>query len=207
MGAARLDPNQGARKSRAARKNRGLEGQSGTVASRNLQTWLTLGNRLNFRPPFRKTLVFHLTGKVDKKLRSRLSFRAAVQFGCVWVRGGGMSADIASIAVSAKEMSGRCPVDHSSRIRQRSTPGWSDGLRCSAGKREFKFGRYAVAHIRDGGEFAAAMREFRREVADYRKTGFLAILSHDDEPVRFRRRRTPPPRENDARGGVDRRCG
>jgi hypothetical protein len=64
-------------------------------------------------------------------------------------------------------------------IRQRSIPGWSTGLRCSAGKREFKLGRYSIAHIRNGGEFAVAMRDFRREVAVYRKTGFLAILAHD----------------------------
>ncbi|WEK48542.1 MAG: hypothetical protein P0Y66_11935 [Candidatus Kaistia colombiensis] len=49
-------------------------------------------------------------------------------------------------------------------------------LRCSAGKREFQLGRYTVAHIRNGYQFSEALKAFRQDVEDYRKTGFLAIV-------------------------------
>lgn len=50
-------------------------------------------------------------------------------------------------------------------------------LRCSAGKREFQLGRYTVAHVRNGYQFLEALGTFRLDVEDYRKTGFLAIVS------------------------------
>lgn len=49
-------------------------------------------------------------------------------------------------------------------------------LRCSAGKREFQLGRYTVAHVRNGYQFLEALKTFRLDVEDYRKTGFLAIV-------------------------------
>ncbi len=58
------------------------------------------------------------------------------------------------------------------------------GLHCSAGRREFKLGRYLVAHFRNGAEYAAAFARFRREVAEERKTGFLALLVHDEARYR-----------------------
>ena len=54
------------------------------------------------------------------------------------------------------------------------------GLQCSAGRREFKLGRYLLARFRNGAEYAAAFAEFRSEVAEKRKTGFLALFVHDE---------------------------
>jgi hypothetical protein len=53
------------------------------------------------------------------------------------------------------------------------------GLQCSAGKREFRLGRYFVTRFAQGREYAEALAAFRREVAAYRKTGFLAIFDHE----------------------------
>jgi hypothetical protein len=77
--------------------------------------------------------------------------------------------------MSAESPVERCPFDGLS-------PGtfdawWSGGLQCSAGKREFKLGRYFVAGFRGGADYSAAMEQFRREVAAYRKTGFLAVFA------------------------------
>ncbi len=58
------------------------------------------------------------------------------------------------------------------------------GLQCSAGRREFKLGRYSVAHVRNGADYAAAFARFRREVAEERKTGFLAIFAYDESCFR-----------------------
>lgn len=55
-----------------------------------------------------------------------------------------------------------------------------DGLYCSAGKREFKLGRYHVARFANGRDYAAALAEFRGEVMAQRKTGFLGIFVHDE---------------------------
>ena len=54
------------------------------------------------------------------------------------------------------------------------------GLRCSAGRREFKLGRYFIAPFRNGSEYAVAMAQFRTEVALRRKTGFLGLFIHDE---------------------------
>jgi hypothetical protein len=54
------------------------------------------------------------------------------------------------------------------------------GLHCSAGKREFALGRYFVTRFRNGSDFSEALEQFRREVADYRKTGFLGLYVHDE---------------------------
>ena len=73
--------------------------------------------------------------------------------------------------------SGRCPFDHQKRdVLDEFLDG---GLQCAAGKREFRLGRYFVAHFRTGAEYAAAMAAFRGEVAEHYKTGFLAIFDHD----------------------------
>ncbi len=56
----------------------------------------------------------------------------------------------------------------------------NDGLQCAAGRREFKAGRFLVARFRNGAEYAEAFEQFRREVAEERKTGFLALLIHDE---------------------------
>ena len=50
------------------------------------------------------------------------------------------------------------------------------GLHCAAGKREFKLGRYFVSRVKNGTEFRSCFDAFRREVADMRRTGFLAIF-------------------------------
>ncbi len=52
----------------------------------------------------------------------------------------------------------------------------ANDLRCSAGKREFQLGRYSVSHIRNGYQFAAAFDRFAAEVAQFEKTGFMAIV-------------------------------
>lgn len=58
------------------------------------------------------------------------------------------------------------------------------GLQCSAGRREFKLGRYSLARFRNGADYAAAFANFRREVAEERKTGFLALFVHDEARYR-----------------------
>lgn len=81
---------------------------------------------------------------------------------------------------------GRCPFHNGDAGRRREVDfeQWlQSGLQCSAGKREFRLERYQVARFRNGHEFAEALARFRREVAAYRKTGFLAILD-SDEPCR-----------------------
>lgn len=59
------------------------------------------------------------------------------------------------------------------------------GLLCTAGRREMKAGRYHVATVRNGGDYAAELTLFRREVAEMRKTGLLAICEFDGAPARF----------------------
>jgi hypothetical protein len=87
-------------------------------------------------------------------------------------------ADIATRAVSAEGATGRCPF-HS--LSPETFDEWLErGLQCSAGRREFKLGRYFVARFRTGADFAEAMEQFKREVAEYRKTGFLALFVHDE---------------------------
>jgi hypothetical protein len=97
-------------------------------------------------------------------------------------------ADMASWALSAgafpqpaeppdQAIAGKCPFPHQ---RADVFQAWLEGgLQCAAGKREFRLGRYHVARFRTGSEYARAMAEFRGEVAEHRKTGFLAIFAHD----------------------------
>ena len=74
--------------------------------------------------------------------------------------------------------SGRCPF-HS--LQPDAFDDWLErGLQCSAGRREFRLGRYLVARFRNGAEYAEAFGQFRRAVAGERKTGFLALLVHDE---------------------------
>jgi hypothetical protein len=87
-------------------------------------------------------------------------------------------ADIAMRAVSAESVHGQCPF-HS--LSPEVFDEWLErGLQCSAGKREFKLGRYFVARFRNGGDFSEALEQFRREVAEYKKTGFLCLFIHDE---------------------------
>jgi hypothetical protein len=68
----------------------------------------------------------------------------------------------------------RCPFH---QPKSQPFEDWLDGgLQCTAGKREFRLGRYFVTSFATGGEYAEALADFRREVAAYRKTGFLAIF-------------------------------
>jgi hypothetical protein len=96
-------------------------------------------------------------------------------------------AGIASDAVSAVEPRGKCPFHTGSSSDNPSAQLFEDwlssGLHCSAGKREFKLGRYTVARFRTGRDYAEALDRFRADVAAYRKTGFLALLTSD--PARF----------------------
>lgn len=58
---------------------------------------------------------------------------------------------------------------------------WLDtGLLCNAGKREFKLGRYFLTRFRSGTEFLEGLSLFRREVAAYRKVGFLSLYVYDE---------------------------
>jgi hypothetical protein len=71
-----------------------------------------------------------------------------------------------------------CPFHPSSEIPSQPFEEWLEtGLRCSAGKREFQLDRYSVAHIKTGEQFNDAVGVFRRDVAEFRKTGLLAIVS------------------------------
>ena len=70
----------------------------------------------------------------------------------------------------------RCPFHQQSDPFEKWLEG---GLQCMAGKREFRLGRYQVARFRNGLEYAAALADFRRAVAEHEKTGFLAILATD----------------------------
>ncbi len=91
-------------------------------------------------------------------------------------------ADIATRAVSADSVTARCPF-HS--LSPEVFDEWLErGLQCSAGKREFKLGRYFVARFRNGADFTEALEQFRGEVADYKKTGFLALYVHDENRCR-----------------------
>jgi hypothetical protein len=78
----------------------------------------------------------------------------------------------------SKAGGGRCPF-HS--VQPDVFGDWLDGgLQCAAGKREFRLGRYYVARFRNGSEYAEAFGKFRSEVAEERKTGFLALLVQDE---------------------------
>jgi len=58
---------------------------------------------------------------------------------------------------------------------------WLDsGLQCTAGKREFKLGRYFLTRFCSGAEFLEGLSLFRREVAAYRKVGFLSLCVYDE---------------------------
>jgi hypothetical protein len=73
----------------------------------------------------------------------------------------------------------RCPFHERSTnpSANESFGAWlQSGLQCTAGKREFRLGRYHVARFRTGEQFAQALGAFRNEVAAYQKTGFLAIF-------------------------------
>lgn len=77
-----------------------------------------------------------------------------------------------------RPVGGKCPF-HS--LQPDVFANWlEDGLRCSAGRREFKAGRFFVTRFRNGTEYAEAFAQFRRQVAEERKTGFLALLVHDE---------------------------
>lgn len=71
-----------------------------------------------------------------------------------------------------------CPFGgHSHSISQADFETWlGTELRCSAGKREFQLGRYSVARVRNGYQFAQAFADFEVDVQERRKTGFLAIV-------------------------------
>ena len=85
-----------------------------------------------------------------------------------------LSAGVASRADFPSSATAGCPFPHQ---HPDAFADWLEhGLQCAAGKREFKLGRYHVARVRTGGEYRAAFNEFRSNVAEMRKTGFLAIF-------------------------------
>lgn len=51
-------------------------------------------------------------------------------------------------------------------------------LMCSAGRREFRLGRYHVAMVRNGADYAREADVFLSGVRDHSRTGFLAVLSN-----------------------------
>jgi hypothetical protein len=97
-------------------------------------------------------------------------------------------ADVAPEARSAEAFFGssakpevsasRCPF-HDQRPSETFETWLETGLQCAAGKREFRLGRYHVARFKSGKEYAAALADFRAEVALRQKTGFLAIFDHN----------------------------
>ena len=73
---------------------------------------------------------------------------------------------------------GRCPFHDHPQPETFET--WLEtGLHCTAGKREFRLGRYHVARFKTGREYATALADFRMQVAERQKTGFLAIFDHN----------------------------
>lgn len=91
-------------------------------------------------------------------------------------------ADVAGGIASAGARGGRCPFHNHSPD---PLDEWVErGLYCSAGKREFKLGRYHVARFRNGTEYRHALEAFRSGVAEHRKTGFLALFTHDEQTCR-----------------------
>ena len=79
---------------------------------------------------------------------------------------------------SDSDGSAKCPFHESiSPFSEASFEDWlNTDLRCSAGKREFQLGRYLVAHVRNGYQFARAFEDFKQDVESRAKTGFLAIV-------------------------------
>jgi hypothetical protein len=78
-----------------------------------------------------------------------------------------------------------CPY-HGQEKQETEFQKWLEtGLRCSAGKREFKLDRYHVAYVANGADYARELEFFRREVVDFRKTGFLAIVTADMSSYRM----------------------
>jgi hypothetical protein len=78
----------------------------------------------------------------------------------------------------ARGPAGRCPF-HS--LRPDAFDAWLEqGLQCAAGRREFKLGRYFISRFRNGADYLDAFAQFQRRVADESKTGFLALLVHDE---------------------------
>ena len=85
-----------------------------------------------------------------------------------------LSAGVASRADYPPGLNTGCPFPHQ---RRDAFADWLEhGLQCAAGKREFRLGRYHVARVHTGSEYRTAFDEFRRGVAEMRKTGFLAIF-------------------------------
>lgn len=81
--------------------------------------------------------------------------------------------------VASAESPARCPFRS---LSPELFDDWLEsGLQCSAGKREFKLGRYFVARFRNGSDFREALEQFRYEVIRHEKTGFLAMLVHDED--------------------------
>ena len=79
----------------------------------------------------------------------------------------------------APTAAGRCPFPHT---KTDAFQAWLEtGLQCMAGKREFRLGRYEVAFVRTGADFATALTHFRTGVADHAKTGFLAIFAENTQ--------------------------
>jgi hypothetical protein len=94
-------------------------------------------------------------------------------------------AEMAPAALSAEVLFGHGPKADASAKRcpfhaTETFETWLEtGLQCTAGKREFRLGRYHVAHFKTGGEYVKALADFRAEVAEHQKTGFLAIFDHN----------------------------
>jgi hypothetical protein len=77
---------------------------------------------------------------------------------------------------------GRCPFHNP---QPEAFEAWIErDLRCSAGRREFRLGRYFVSRFHDGAGYRQALQQFRKEVAGHRKTGFLALFEHDEARCR-----------------------
>lgn len=82
------------------------------------------------------------------------------------------SADVRETRPAAPR-AGKAPVN----VKPEVFDAWLEsGLQCAAGKREFRLGRYHVAHVANGEDYVRALEAFRRHVAEHAKTGFLAIF-------------------------------
>ena len=83
------------------------------------------------------------------------------------------SADARESRPATAPLRGKSPINAKPEVFD----AWLEsGLQCAAGKREFRLGRYHVAHVANGEDYARALAAFRRHVAEHSKTGFLAIF-------------------------------
>ena len=93
-----------------------------------------------------------------------------------------MSESLQADVVNVRAETAHCPF-HSSGADFDFQHWLQRDLMCSAGKREFRLGRYHVATVRNGADYAREAETFFAGVRDHSRTGFLAVV--DDRGRRY----------------------